>query len=108
MRPRRFCYTRFRVQCREWQTGKAQIEFPRLGLNMADFHPKCPKCNVVMERGHIPDTSQGGAVESSWAPGEAEARRFVGGIKYQQDELIPLIAYRCSPCGYVELYALPS
>ncbi len=73
---------------------------------MPDFHPKCPKCSRIMERGHIPDAANGAVLESSWAPGEPEARRFVGGIKCRKDALIPLSAYRCSSCGYVEFYAL--
>ena len=72
---------------------------------MADYHPECPKCSTVMERGHIPDAAQGVVLESSWAPGDPEARRYIGGIKYHADELIPFIAYRCPSCGYVEFYA---
>ena len=43
---------------------------------MADFHPRCPKCDRPMDRGHVPDLSHGQVMESSWAPGEAEGRRF--------------------------------
>ena len=72
---------------------------------MADFHPRCPKCDKLMDRGHIPDAAHGQILQSSWAPGEPEARRFVGGIKYRADEVIPFSAYRCQACGYVEFYA---
>jgi hypothetical protein len=72
---------------------------------MADFHPRCPKCDRPMDRGHVPDLSHGQVMESSWAPGEAEGRRFLGGIKYAASELIPFSAYRCPSCGYVEFYA---
>ena len=58
-----------------------------------------------MDRGHVPDAAHGMVLMSSWAPGVPEVRRFFGGIKYSEDELIPLDAYRCSKCGYVELYA---
>jgi predicted nucleic-acid-binding Zn-ribbon protein len=30
----------------------------------------------------------------------------LGGIKVKTKEQIPLIAYRCPSCGYVELYAI--
>jgi hypothetical protein len=74
---------------------------------MADVQPRCLKCNTPMERGHIPDATHGRVLQSSWAPGEPEARRFIGGIQYRADELISLSAYRCPACGYVEFYALP-
>ena len=71
---------------------------------MADFHPRCPKCERPMDRGHIPDLAQGAVRQSVWAPGEA-IRAFFGGIKYKSSETIPLSAYRCRACGYVEIYA---
>ena len=72
---------------------------------MPDFHPRCPKCDQAMDRGHVPDVAHGVVLQSAWAPGDPETRRFVGGIKYHKDELIPFSAYRCPRCGYVELYA---
>jgi hypothetical protein len=75
---------------------------------MADFHPTCPKCGKLLERGHIPDIAHGHALISSWAPGEPVNRRFFGGIKYAASDVIPLSAYRCPACGYVEFYARPA
>jgi hypothetical protein len=75
---------------------------------MADFHPRCPKCDQTMDRGHLPDVAHDQILQSSWAPGEPVPRRFFGGIKYHADALIPLSAYRCPACGYVELYARPA
>ena len=75
---------------------------------MADFHPRCPKCDKPMDRGHIPDLKDGPVKRSSWAPGEAVSQRFWGGIKYKAKETIPLDAYRCPSCGYVEVYARPA
>jgi hypothetical protein len=72
---------------------------------MADFHPRCPKCDKLMDRGHLPDAAHGHVVLSSWAPGDPEPRRFFGGIKYHAKDVIPLVAYRCPKCGYVEFYA---
>jgi hypothetical protein len=74
---------------------------------MADFHPHCPKCEKPMDRGHIPDLAHGAVRPSTWAPGEAVKERFFGGIKYKAKETIPLSAYRCPACGYVEFYARP-
>ncbi|HMA21563.1 MAG TPA: hypothetical protein VKO87_12220 [Gemmatimonadaceae bacterium] len=58
-----------------------------------------------MEPGHVPDTGHGVVLQSSWAPGLPVVQRFFGGIKYSKKHLIPLIAWRCSRCGYVELFA---
>jgi hypothetical protein len=74
---------------------------------MTDSHPRCPKCQKPMDRGHVPDAAHGRTFQSSWAPGEAEPQRFLGGIKYKTRELLPLTAYRCPSCAYVEFYALP-
>jgi Domain of unknown function (DUF6487) len=75
---------------------------------MADFHPVCPKCDKPMECGHVPDIGHGQILPSSWAPGAPAWRRFLRGIKYDADKQMPLIAYRCPTCGYVELYARPA
>ena len=75
---------------------------------MPDFHPRCPKCDKAMDRGHIPDVAHGAVLQLSWAPGEPAARRFIGGIKYDADKVTPLTGYRCPTCGYVEFYARPA
>ena len=75
---------------------------------MDDIDLRCPKCAKPMDRGHVPDAAYGAVLQSSWAPGKAEPRRFLRGIKYQADALIPLTAYRCPTCGYVEFYARPA
>lgn len=74
---------------------------------MADFHPRCPKCDQSMDRGHIPDVAHGVVLPSGWAPGDPETRRFMGGIKYRKEGMIPFSAYRCPRCGLVEFYARP-
>jgi hypothetical protein len=75
---------------------------------MPDQHPHCPKCDKLMDRGHIPDVGYGQVQQSRWAPGEPEIRRFLGGIRYRAKELIPMSAYRCPACGFIELYAGPA
>jgi ribosomal protein S27AE len=75
---------------------------------MADFQPICPKCGKAMERGHVPDVTHGQVLQSRWSRGDPEPRRFHGGIKWEADEQIPLAAYRCPACGYVEFYARPA
>jgi hypothetical protein len=75
---------------------------------MGDFHPICPKCSKPMDRGHIPDAAHSVVLQQRWSRGDPEPRRFVGGIKWEADEQLPLLAYRCSGCGFVELYAPPA
>jgi DNA-directed RNA polymerase subunit RPC12/RpoP len=72
---------------------------------MAQASYRCPKCQKTMEEGHVPDLGRNYATRSVWSHGLAEPRRFFGGIKFSSKEQIPLSAYRCPGCGYVELYA---
>lgn len=58
-----------------------------------------------MEEGHVPDIGLNNITRSVWSHGPGEPRRFFGGIKLTRKEQIPLSAYRCPSCGYVELYA---
>jgi hypothetical protein len=58
-----------------------------------------------MEPGHIPDIGHGMTVQGAWTPGAPVVRKYIGGIKYNQDALVPIIAYRCPRCGLLELYA---
>lgn len=44
-------------------------------------------------------------LQSSWTQGPPERRRYLGGIKYNKKAQVPIIAYRCTRCGYIELYA---
>jgi hypothetical protein len=75
---------------------------------MADFHPHCPKCDKIMDRGHVPDAlDHASSVLARWTPGAPEERRFFGGLKVRPDYGVPLAAYRCPGCGYVEFYARP-
>ena len=72
---------------------------------MAQGSLRCPKCQKTLEEGHIPDIGYGQATASAWAPGSPDRLRFFGGIRLKKKELIPFSAYRCSSCGFVELYA---
>lgn len=72
---------------------------------MAQASLRCPKCQKTMEEGHVPDIGYGQATQSGWAHGSPERLRFFGGIKVKKKEQMPISAYRCPGCGYVELYA---
>jgi predicted nucleic-acid-binding Zn-ribbon protein len=73
---------------------------------MPEITPRCPKCQKTMERGHVPDVGHGQVVVPGWTQGAPERQRFFGGIKYRPKEQLPLSAFRCPGCGYVEFYAL--
>ena len=78
---------------------------------MGDFHPTCPKCSTFMNRGHMPDYAHGDVIVlvAAWTPGDPEPRRFhLTGIKADPTAQIPLTAYRCAACGFVEFYARPA
>ena len=72
---------------------------------MADLARRCPKCQKTMELGHVPDVGDSQILPVSWSPGAPQRQRFFGGIKYRPKEQIPLAAFRCPGCGYVEFYA---
>ena len=65
----------------------------------------CPKCRGRMERGFIPDFADGGKrLVHHWFAGAAK-KSFWGGTKKPKTEPIPLAAFRCKACGYLETYA---
>ena len=71
---------------------------------METLSPQCPKCNGEMMQGFLLDHSDAGRLNSHWAVG-APQNSFWGGLKKPELSL-PVGAYRCSDCGYLELYAL--
>ena len=79
-----------------------------VGMMASNTSPRCPKCQKTMERGHIPDVGRDRVYHPGWSRGEPEKQRFFGGIKFRPKEQIPLAAFRCPSCGYVELYAPPA
>lgn len=57
-----------------------------------------------MEQGFIADNTVGGQFVSHWVPG-APRQSFWTGTKLPAEDLIPIGAYRCASCGYLEFYA---
>ena len=68
----------------------------------------CPDCKTGMEIGFIPDFGPG-IRQLVWHKGEPQSRHFLGintgTVKVDQDEFVPLTAYRCNGCGSLKLYA---
>jgi hypothetical protein len=57
-----------------------------------------------MVRGFIPDFAYGGAFVSSWHEGLPQ-KSFWKKIKVSAASGIPIEAFRCPDCGYLEFYA---
>ena len=69
------------------------------------LHPtECPKCHGSMSEGAMVDTGHGSYSVSSWQPGEPSVSRWFG-LKVKPKTFLPTTAYRCSRCGFLEIYA---
>ena len=72
---------------------------------MLDLDLKCLRCNSAMERGYLPDRGHADSMKiAEWVSDAPEQRWW--GLRTTGHQQIPLSAYRCSQCGYVELRAL--
>jgi hypothetical protein len=79
---------------------------------MADNDIACPKCSQRMLEGFLPYTvGRGSSVYSQypidWAAGKP-VRGWLGswgGLRMRGRVRVPVTAYRCASCGYVEIYA---
>ena len=66
---------------------------------------QCLKCSKSMSQGFIPDYTYGGQAVGSWYAGAPEKSFWLGTKVAPQGGGIPIGAYRCIGCGYLELYA---
>ena len=57
-----------------------------------------------MDTGFVPDRSYASVLRSQWCEGVPE-KGFLGNIKLAGLNMMPLVAYRCRSCGFVEFYA---
>ena len=71
---------------------------------MEELKNKCPKCNDRMVQGFIPDHLGGGALVGNWIEGPPK-KSFWTGTKAPMDGGIPIAAFRCANCGFLEFYA---
>jgi len=71
---------------------------------VANSPQQCPKCGSGMEQGFVLDNTYGARVVSHWAAG-APLKSFWAGTKLPDEKLVPIGTYRCSSCGFLELYA---
>jgi|RhiMetdeSRZDD1v2_1073273.scaffolds.fasta_scaffold45104_5 predicted nucleic-acid-binding Zn-ribbon protein len=73
---------------------------------MAGAPTHCPKCGGSIEQGFVADFTHGKSqsTQSEWVGGEPE-RSFWFGLKLKERTVLPIVAYRCGSCGYLEFYA---
>ncbi len=64
----------------------------------------CPKCRQQMREGFLPDSTYGRVLVGSWAEGKPKKSFWVG-AKVVWKDCVPITAYRCPSCGYLESYA---
>ena len=66
---------------------------------------ECPKCRHKMDEGLLKDETHGAVRSGKWVEGPPE-KSFWTGTKTHGKKQIPVTAYRCSKCGYLESYAV--
>ena len=66
----------------------------------------CPKCNGDMVQGFVPDYSHSSIFISGWHQGKPK-KSFWTVAKAPLAEGVPIGAFRCGKCGFLELYADP-
>lgn len=73
---------------------------------MAETQNKCPKCDGEMIQGFVLDQAHGGGILllQKWFRGSPK-RSFWTGISSPATNGIPLAAFRCAECGFIEFYA---
>jgi hypothetical protein len=67
----------------------------------------CPKCEGKMEEGYIPDATYGGLLTPSWVEGAPEKSTWRR-LKTKGKRQLPVAAFRCTACGFLEFYARPA
>jgi predicted RNA-binding Zn-ribbon protein involved in translation (DUF1610 family) len=75
-----------------------------LQRNQSMREPQCPKCNGEMTRGFMPMGGIGCDAVEFWYEGEPEVSHWTG-LKIPKSGGIPVGAFRCPQCGYLEFYA---
>jgi predicted nucleic-acid-binding Zn-ribbon protein len=64
----------------------------------------CPKCKSKMIQGFVPNYFHNNMKITNWCEGIPN-KSILGGVDSKSDVNIPIGAFRCQNCGYIELYA---
>jgi predicted RNA-binding Zn-ribbon protein involved in translation (DUF1610 family) len=71
---------------------------------MQNKNMQCTKCKGEMAQGFVADYSMAAALVASWHAGQPK-KKLVGHTKAPRAEGVPIGAYRCQNCGFLEFYA---
>jgi len=66
----------------------------------------CLKCQAKTQAGYVLDQTYGGYVAPAWREGPVPEKGFLGGIKLVGTPF-PVTTFRCTRCGFLEVYADP-
>ncbi len=66
---------------------------------------QCPKCQGLMERGFLPNVIQGGLLVMNWVQGVPHQTFWSAVQPERGSDKIPVGAFRCQTCGFLEFYA---
>jgi hypothetical protein len=70
--------------------------------------PTCPRCRSEMVHGYLLDRTLGGFGMGTWLEGQPVYLGLFGDVlRPRLERSIPIVSYRCTGCGYLELYARP-
>jgi hypothetical protein len=69
--------------------------------------PTCPRCRSGMVRGYLLDRAHGGFGMGTWLEGPPVRSGWPDMVRPRLERSIPIVSYRCTGCGYLELYARP-
>ena len=70
---------------------------------MTSEKKQCPKCSGEMAQGFVPDYSHGTINVMRWHAGQPK-KSFWTGTKARLPEGVPIGAFRCQRCGFLEFY----
>ena len=73
---------------------------------MTNNKMQCPKCKGEMAQGFVPDYYQTGIFVTGWHPGQPQ-KSFWNRTKVLESKCLPIGAFRCQECGFLEFYADP-
>ena len=65
---------------------------------------QCPKCRSEMVQGFVPDYSHGATLVGGWHAGQPK-KSFWTTTKAPLAEGVPIGAFRCRECGFLEFYS---
>jgi hypothetical protein len=64
----------------------------------------CGECAGEVEAGFIADVSEATVLQQTWVRGIPQ-KRWIGGLKVDRKNCVPVRANRCKNCGFLKFYA---